>query len=215
MSKELEQIEAEVRKRRKATEQGRIGETLDKEELSSLDFTQLWNAAAPDHKGVFIDRRDMMHGVEKIAQMTRMIPREDLVPFLEWLVYEWVTLKDRHGTRWMHERKFLPHQPDMRFVLHHWHHFHTAWLDREREKAHDYVDPDVKLLREELGRLDYKLREAVFFGDELQLARLREQNELIKIENARLRSMVTDLLIKLGDPDLEPLPPWEDINDDE
>jgi hypothetical protein len=172
-------------------------------ELSTDKFRILWNAAAPGYLGAWGTTRDMMHAREKLDALVKVV--DDIPAFLEWVVTEWRTLKHRSGTQWMHEKNMLPRHPSMRFVLHHWSHFHASYVDRAQEQAHDYVDPEVDLLKEDIHFLETKLQEAAKFGQEAQILKLRQQNEKLKAENARLRAQLAPLV----DLDTD-LPTWEE-----
>ncbi len=168
-------------------------------------FRILWDAACPEHHGAWGGTRDMMHAKEKIVALTATV--EDVKGFLEWVVKEWHSLKFRTGTDWMAKRDMIPRHPNMRFVLHHWSHFHAAYNDRENEKGYDYVDPEVDALREDIGFLEGKLREAANFGQEAQLLKARQRITELETENTRLRAQLAPLV------DLDTgLPTWEEKN---
>ena len=166
-------------------------------------FRVLWTAACPEHPGAWGDRWDMKQAMERVEVFDATV--EDIPDFFRWLVQEWFSLRRRTGTDWMAERGMLPRHPNMRFVLYHWSHFHAAYLDRDREKGLDYVDPNVDALLDDIGFLEMRLDEAAKFGHEAQLARLKTENEKLRTENAQLRAQLTPLV----DVDLE-LPTWEE-----
>jgi hypothetical protein len=175
-------------------------------ETNTNKFRILWDAACPEHPGAWGGTRDMMHAREKIAALTAVAG--DLQHFLVWVAQEWHSLRNRTGTDWMAKANMLPRHPNMRFVLHHWTHFMAAYHDRERQKGHNHVDPEVDALREEVGFLNLKLHEAANFGQEAQLLKAKEQIKFLEKQNARLRATLGPLV----DLDSDDLPTWEEKN---
>lgn len=158
MSKEdLERRAAEVREGRKVTSTDRAAKAADGD-ATTEKFRVLWNHAAPGYLGAWGGTRDMMHAKEKLDALAETV--EDIPAFLEWVVTEWRTLKFRSGTSWMSAKDMLPRHPTMRFVLHHWSHFFASYTDRAQEIAHDYTDPEIEILKEDIAFLEGKLREA-------------------------------------------------------
>lgn len=166
-------------------------------------FRILWNAAAPGYLGAWGGTKDMMHAAAKLTTLNEAV--EDIPAFLGWVVTEWRTLKFRSGTAWMHEKDMLPRHPTMRFVLHHWSHFYASYNDRAQERAHDYVDPEVDALKEDLAFLEGKLQEIAKWGGESQLLRARQHIKALEKDNAKLRAQLAPLV----DLDTE-LPTWEE-----
>jgi hypothetical protein len=203
MSKEdLERRAASVRSNRKVAETKHATKAAEGE-ANTEKFRILWNAAAPGYLGAWGGHYDMMQATVKLTVLNQTV--EDIPAFLEWVVTEWRSLKFRSGTRWMFEKDMLPRHPTMRFVLHHWSHFHASYIDRAQDKAHDYVDPEVDALREDLAFLEAKLQEVAKFGPEAQLLKARILIETLERENQRLRALFAPFV----DLDTD-LPTWEE-----
>jgi len=199
---DLERLAESVRERRNVSVQT-TADSAASGEMNTNKFRILWDAACPEHPGAWGSTRDQMNGKEKITALMEVV--DNLQEFLAWVAKEWHSLKFRSGTQWMAEKDMLPRHPAMRFVLHHWSHFHASYLDREAEQGFDYVDPNVDALLDDIGFLEMRLDEAASFGQEAQIARLKNENERLKIENARLRAQLTPFV----DLDTE-LPTWEE-----
>jgi len=205
MSKEdLERRAAGVRENRvvtsaKHTDKAAAGEA------NTDKFRILWDAACPEHRGAWGGHLDMKQAMERVPLLTETVG--DVPDFLAWVVREWHSMRSRTGTDWMAEKGMLPRHPNMRFVLYHWSHFHSAYIDREAEKGLDYVDPNVDALLDDIGFLEMRLDEAANFGHEAQITRLRIENERLKIENAHLRAQLAPFV----DLDTD-LPTWEEKN---
>ena len=200
--KDLDELADGVRANRTVTSKKHAAKAAEGD-ANTDKFRILWDVACPEHHGAWGGHLDMKRAKEKVTVLYNTVG--DVPEFLAWVVKEWHSLKFRTGTDWMSEKGMMPRHPNMRFVLHHWSHFYSAYTDRARERNYDHVDPEVEALREEIGFLEGKLREAASFGQEAQLLRARLHIGHLETEVNRLREILSPLV----DLDTD-LPTWEE-----
>lgn len=217
--RELETKLENAKQSRKTKRAAHLDKQIEDPDFSIENFRHIWNAANENYPGVYGDHLDQKRHAEKLVALVASIggetPGPQIKEFVEWLAAEWRTLRDRRATGWMHTKGMLPKHPDMRYVLHHWHHFFSAWIDRDREKSYDYEDPEVKLWRDRYQQLLYELREKAFFSDEASVARLKEEKAILQTRIDRLTATCNSLLAKYQPEGTPDLPAWEELQHDD